>query len=468
MAEPTGTVYKRCACKDPDTGKPLNQNCPRLGEQRHGTYLLDVRIDTTARRGRRLKRGGYPTKKAAEAALTRVRHLVRLAGDDARMRAKIGDMIFDRSKRRGELPTDEEVRRRLGAGIDLDVPEPTVAEWLETWYASKRGRKLSTRTLYRGHIDHYLKPLLGDIRRDKLRPEHIVHMFDTIEEWNAEITAAKDEDREPHLPDDPRKVHRVVGIASQHRILSTLRAAYNAAMRRPDGITWNPCLAVELPPETRDPARVWTPEQVARFLEYTANHRLGLLYRIILLRGLRRGEALGLLRTDLAADPTRAVIRHTILHIDGKIVWDTPKTKAGVRTVVLDSGTAELIPAHLTRLKRERLAAGQAYQDRGLMFCREDGTPLHPDTVSKDFKKLAADAGLPPIRLHEARHTAATLGLVAGVDRKVMSEQLGHSTVRITEDLYTHVLPAAHTEAAERVMRLLPDKAADNRPMMGS
>src|SRR5690606_25616225 len=131
--------------------------------------------------------------KEAEAALARIRDLVGLAGGDARMSARIGDLIFERSKRRGALPSQADVRRKLGAGADLAAPDATVGEWLEEWLAGKRGRKLSTRTLYRGHIDHYLKPLLGDIPRDRLRVEHIGAMFDTIEEWNTEIRAAQAE-----------------------------------------------------------------------------------------------------------------------------------------------------------------------------------------------------------------------------------------------------------------------------------
>ena len=463
-----GTVYKRCGCKHPDTGKPLNQRCPRLQTQRHGAWMLDARIDTTDKPRRRLKRGGYRTKVEAETALGHIQDLVKLAGGDARMLARIGDLIFDRSKRRGQLPSQEEIRRKLGAGADLTAPDATVGEWLEEWFAGKRGKKLSTRTLYRGHIDHYLRPLIGDIPRDKLRVEHVAGIFDTIEEWNDEILLAKQEGREPYLPDDPRKVHRVVGIASQHRILGTLRNAYNTAVKRPGMIDWNPCLAVELPPETRDPARVWSPEQVVQFLQHVEHDRLGLLYRIILLRGLRRGEVLGLLRADLAADPRRAPIRQTILQINGEIVWDTPKSAAGVRTVSLDSGTAALIPAHLTILKREKLAAGEAYTDHGMFFCREDGTPYSPDSISKGFQRQAAAAGLPVIRLHEGRHTAATLGLEAGLDIKVVSDQLGHATTRITQDLYTHVRPAVHDAAAETVLNLLPLPGGEDAGKLGS
>lgn len=219
---------------------PPTASAPRCPNAGTGTYQLDVRIDTTARKGHRLQRSGYATQTAAEKALGRIGDLLGLRGCRRPDAPPIGDLIVAKSKHKGELPTSDDVRRKLGAGTDPNAPETTVAEWLEEWYAGKRGKKLSTRTLYRGHLDHYLIPLLGDIPRDKLRVEHVSGIFGTIEEWNAEIIAAKKEGRKPYLPDDKRKVHRVVGIASQHRNLATLRNAYNVAVKRPGMLDWNP------------------------------------------------------------------------------------------------------------------------------------------------------------------------------------------------------------------------------------
>jgi integrase len=450
-----GRTFRRCACKDAATGRPLNQRCPDLTKRRHGTWAYSVRLDTSAKEGRQLQRAGYATEKEARAALDHVGELVRLAGDDARLRRRIGDLIFDRSKRGGQLPDAEEIRRRLGAGGDVDAPSITVREWLEDWLAGKRRLKESVRRGYRLHLDHYLLPLLGDIRLDRLGVDHISGMFDTIEEWNAEILAAHEEGRAPRLPDDVRARKKHVGIATQHRIRATLRGALNVALRRPGMLTWNPCLAVELPPERRDPARVWSPEQVGRFLDFADVDRLGVLYRVILLRGLRRGEACGLRWSDLDLAAGHATIAQTVLQIGGRIVFDTPKTRAGERKLSLSRDiTARLTAARKVRA-RERLAAGPAWRDHDLVFCREDGRPLAPDRVSAHFRELAAAAGVPVIKLHEGRHTAATLGLESGLDVKVVSDQLGHSTKRITEDLYQHVRMAVHDEAAERVVSLI-------------
>lgn len=457
-----GTTYRRCGCKDPDTGKPYNQNCPDLEKRRHGTWTLDTRIDTTDRDQRRLKRGGYETQKEANTALDHIGDLLKLAGDDKGAARRIGDLIFTR-KRGADLPSIDDVRRKLGAGADLQAPDVTVAEWLEEWFAGKRKLKKSTRTLYRGHLDHYLIPMLGGIARDKLQPSHIAGMFDRIDEWNEELLTAKDEGRAAHLPDDKRKQSRIVGNASQHRVLATLRAAYNAAVKRPGMIDWNPCLAVELPSEERDPARVWSPDQVNAYLDHTAEDRLAVLWRIILLLGPRRGEAIGIREADLDDDNTGATIRQTILEVGGEIIFDTPKSKAGSRRVSFDPETTRMVGERRKQIRREKLAAGEAYQDHGLLLCNEDGTPLRPGGVSYRFQKNSAAAGNPVIKLHEGRHTAATLHLEGGVDIKVVSTKLGHSTTRITQDLYTHVREAVQDKSAGAVVTVLEEARAKRK-----
>ncbi|WP_067071594.1 tyrosine-type recombinase/integrase [Carbonactinospora thermoautotrophica] len=131
---------------------------------------------------------------------------------------------------------------------------------------------------------------------------------------------------------------------------------------------------------------------------------------------------------------------------------------AGERFVSLDAETVELLKAHRKRQHAERFAMGEAYQDNDLIFRREDGTPYPPDYVTKHFGELAEAAGLPRIKLHEGRHTAASLALEAGLDVKIVSDQMGHSTTRITQDLYQHVRRALHADATEKVVALLPGR----------
>ena len=123
--------------------------------------------------------------------------------------------------------------------------------------------------------------------------------------------------------------------------------------------------------------------------------------------------------------------------------------------IALDPATVAALRAHRTAQLEERLFLGPLYNKANLVFCREDGEPLHPDRFTKCFDRHRRAAGLPIIRLHDLRHSYATLALGAGIHPKVVSERLGHSTIAITLDTYSHVIPAMQEEAAERVARLL-------------
>ncbi|HSD76329.1 MAG TPA: site-specific integrase, partial [Solirubrobacteraceae bacterium] len=131
----------------------------------------------------------------------------------------------------------------------------------------------------------------------------------------------------------------------------------------------------------------------------------------------------------------------------------TPKGGRG-RSVALDAATVAALREHRRAQLAERVALGPAWRDHGLVFCREDGTPIRPRTFSRTFDRLAAAAGLPAIRVHDLRHTWASLALAAGVHPKVVQERLGHASVAITLDVYSHAVPAMQEDAAERVAAL--------------
>jgi hypothetical protein len=147
--------------------------------------------------------------------------------------------------------------------------------------------------------------------------------------------------------------------------------------------------------------------------------------------------------------------------------WGDPKSEAGERTISLDSHTVAVLRAHRRAQTEARLAWGAAWVDSGLVFTKEDGSALNPDTVSQRFERLVARSGLPPIRLHDLRHVAASLALAAGVPMKVVSEQLGHSSIQITSDIYSSVLPQVAQAAAQAVADLVP-RAAPAGPTSGT
>jgi integrase len=139
-----------------------------------------------------------------------------------------------------------------------------------------------------------------------------------------------------------------------------------------------------------------------------------------------------------------------------------PKTRASRRTIALDRTTVALLRAHLQRQQAKRLAAGQQWHESGKVFTNPDGTALHPDWVTRRFGRLVKDSGLPPVRLHDLRHGAATLAHEAGADLKTVQEQLGHTSIVLTADTYTSVLLDLHFRAAEATARLILKAAARN------
>jgi integrase len=191
------------------------------------------------------------------------------------------------------------------------------------------------------------------------------------------------------------------------------------------------------------------------FLAAVAEDRLYAAFHLIALRGLRRGEPAGLRWCDLDLDRGLCFITHQVQRRDGEIVEDQPKTATSVRAVALDRTTVKVLKAHRKLQEAECRACDVV--PSGFIFTRVDGQPLAPEYLYRRFVKLTAEHGLPPIRLHDLRHGAASLALQAGVDLKVVSDQLGHSSIVLTADTYVSVLPALAMKAAEATARLVAE-----------
>jgi integrase len=149
----------------------------------------------------------------------------------------------------------------------------------------------------------------------------------------------------------------------------------------------------------------------------------------------------------------------TLVASDYETRFSTPKTERGRRTVALDPATMRVLAEHRDRQQIERAMWGDAYTDHDLVLAREDGAPLHPHGFSQAFRRHVKLAGLPTIRLHDLRHTYATLALQAGLHPKVVQERLGHSSIAITMDTYSHAIPALQESAAAMVASLVLDPA---------
>jgi integrase len=514
-------TFKRCKCHGAD-GKELGAACPRLRRAdgawnpRHGTWYF--RLEVPAAEGERrkvMKRGGFDSKDDAIDARSAVALLLSIpdqgpAGADER--AAIVALVEEAFRRRKPLPDYDEVRRRVKTGQPLGST-PTVEEWLTKWLAARRTIKAATYRSYESHVRLYLVPHLGPLPIDRVRVAHVSEMFEAINAENRRLAEVRATGTDGER--DAVKGRRAVGTASQQRIRATLRKALNDAIRE-ELATVNPAALVEIASGKRpkalvwtserveawqanrrrrgeavaelhqaradhdryragllvreieqldlaerpSPVMVWTAEQTGEFLDHAHAERLYALFHLVALRGLRRGEACGVRWTDADLDAGTLVVAEQLVQLGWAVESGTPKSDAGARTVHLDAETVKVLRAWRRTQRAERMQWGSGWTDSGRVFTREDGTELHPANVTSRFADLAAEAGLPPIRLHDLRHGAATLALTAGVDVKVVQEMLGHSSSVLTRDTYTSVVPELAREAAEKTAALIPRRRA--------
>ena len=173
---------------------------------------------------------------------------------------------------------------------------------------------------------------------------------------------------------------------------------------------------------------------------------------------MRQAELLGLKWRDIDLEDAGLQVRATLQKVGGMFIFTAPKTQRSRRRVAMTATAVEALKRHRTRQARERLALGPAWQDNDLVFPDAVGGPMEGRYVLRHyFRPLLRRAGLPPIRFHDFRHTTATLMLTQGIHPKVVSEMLGHTTIGITMDIYSHVLPEMQREAAHTLDRLLQD-----------
>lgn len=208
--------------------------------------------------------------------------------------------------------------------------------------------------------------------------------------------------------------------------------------------------------------KAWTAEQLRAFLDYAADSHYLPAWIFLATSGCRRGECLGLRWEDLDLENSTAIISRQITATDHKvIVKDVPKTKRG-HLIRLDSGTVSMLKRLEAEPAQETLRPGLGDHDEGYVFAQFDGAAHHPERFSREFDRKQLyfrrdhpDEQLPPITLHGLRHTWATLALRAGIDIKIVSERLNHSSTHITREIYTHVTPPMQSDAAERVASLI-------------
>ncbi|MEV0526601.1 tyrosine-type recombinase/integrase [Streptomyces sp. NPDC050439] len=522
-----GGLTRRCDCRGAD-GKRLGAACPQLRKKTHGK--IDVSIDLAPGENgkrRQFRRTGYSTVTDAKADLSRLQAVLDLAGDDDADQRRVGDLLAEVMSTRAPIPDPAEVQRKLGVGVPLDG-KLTVGDYLDRWMSRKKTRA-TTNNGYRSHIRVHLKPHIGHLRLDRLTVGHCQEMFDAIAD-EADVIRAENAARREQVarskwgrPGSPPASERArlaaereklaamppfrkaSGPATRHAIRRTLRAALNKAIgqqlitfnaavhvelgtvARPKGLLWTPERVARWRETGAKPSSVmvWTPEQVGEFLDEAEASRLYACFHVIAHHGLRRGEAVGADWGNVHLDVAQPHIEVlTEIVVDGWTPIETePKTDSSMASVMIDRGTVDVLREHRVRQLADRdawnawaaeqRAEGKSvadWADTGKIFTAEDGNWLHPDVVSKEFKRIAEAAGLPPINLRDLRHGAAALVKAAGGDLHDAKVKLRHSTIALTSDTYMALFQEYEQELTERAAAVVPRarKARDGAPAAGA
>lgn len=327
----------------------------------------------------------------------------------------------------------EEARVQLLSQLQQDTytapSKVTVAEWLNMWLDGRQGIAQTTRAGYEIDVRRIIKAL-GSRQLRQLTPVMVNSFYVELSKTLS-----------------PKTVRNTHG---------TLHKALDDALRQ-GVVARNVSDFAELPRAERHEMKTWTADELRLFLQYAEPHRFYPAFLLACSSGLRRSEVLGLRWRNTDLENGRATIVDTVVPIRGKAVLRTGETKSrrSRRVIALDPTTVAVLRAHRKAQAEERLAAGPLWTDLDLCFTNEIGEPMKPDTFTRTWKRLAIGAGVPALTPHPgARHSWATLALEGGVPIRIVQEQLGHSSIAITADVYQHVSEDLSREAVERVAEM--------------
>ena len=327
-------------------------------------------------------------------------------------------------------------QQSYSAPTKATVREYLTREWLPAVKATIRP---STYNSYVQHVECHICPHIGSVKLQKLTGSQVNALYAKLAESGS---------------GNARKGLSAMTIRHVH---ACLHKACKDAVRW-GHISRNPLDGADPPRKQGDGTkemRSWTGEQLRAFLDSVHDDHLSALWHTIAMTGMRRGEAIGLRWQDVDLEAGRLSVRRALVPINREVVISEPKTAKGRRVIALDPATVEVLKTQAARQLHEQHEWDEEWVDTGLVFTAENGQALDPESVSRYWRQAVKKAMLPTIRLHDLRHTHATLALQAGIHPKVVSERLGHATVSITLDTYSHAIPAMQEEAATRIAELV-------------
>lgn len=323
---------------------------------------------------------------------------------------------------------DARVSARTGSFVDKNTV--TVTTYLHSWLDAHAIQiKPSTLHSYKQKVETYIIPAIGKMKLQDVRPMTLTRMYKDLLDHGGRNGASL----------SPRSVEFVHAI---------LRRALADAVKVERLIPSNPAEAAKRPRPQRHEPVVWTPDELAAFLQVAQKHRLGTLFTLAAYTGARRGELMHLRWSNFDLDGATVTFAGTASVIDKTRVEGTPKSGRS-RTVDLDQGTVKAMREHRKAQLVEKLRLGPDYVDSGYVFTQQSGEPIHPDTPSTLMPEFCTTAKVRRVRFHDIRHAHATILLANGQPLHVVAERLGHRDAMVTATVYAHVLSTQASDAAD-------------------
>ena len=336
-----------------------------------------------------------------------------------------------RATRRAVVAELRELVQQAEQGQLSPAKPPTLAAWLDIYLAEVAATRVRPSTLasYESHIKRQIAPALAQHRIDRLRPQHISTFY--------------------------RDLSGSLSASPVRRIHAILRRALTVAVRW-GLISANPATMVDPPPMTKSQITPYTVEEARAFLAAVERDRLKARWVVGLSLGMRQGEVLGLQWCDVDFDRDHLRVRRALRRQPGgALTLVATKTASSERTIPMPTPVAEALRGHRKRQLEQRMKLGDAWHESDFVFTTAIGTPINPRNDYRSFQLIIKKSGLRKVRLHDLRHTAASLLLAQGVPARVVMEILGHSQISVTMNTYSQVDTTLTRVAADRMQEAL-------------
>jgi integrase len=363
------------------------------------------------------------------------------------------DRKFVYGKTRKEVADQlADILNKQKQGLPIVGDKQTVKQLLTDWLENtiKVSTRPSTYVSYKHICEIHLIPEIGHIKLSKLSPQIVQQMIKNLMIKNRYVNkkkeAVKQTGKEPIEKGTTQDAKPLSNRTVQY-CLTVLRMALKKAETY-GLVSRNVALLVNPPKAEQYEVKPMDADEAHKFLNIIKGDRLEALFRVGLALGLRRGEALALKWSGVDLENATLRVSGSLQRLSGELTIQPPKTKKSARTMKIPKTLLAILREHRTRQLEERLKA-ECWQDNDLVFCTSIGTPIEPRNVRRKLDSLMKDSGMRYFRLHDIRHFFASLLLAQGVELKMVSELLGHSSIRITGDIYAHVMPAAKDDALD-------------------